>query len=150
MQWPRNLGEWGFVLSLLALLSMYPVGVLINWTTPAIRDWWARQSQARLKKRIEKLESEVRTYSGVPTFDAFQNIVITALKTILLCLVSATHAIIWAVAPKPVHIWSQPYMGHFMVVGLSLYCITNVHNRFRVRYRRQREERLRLLRSKLI
>ena len=34
MRWPKDLGEWGFILSLLALLLMYPVGLIVNISSP--------------------------------------------------------------------------------------------------------------------
>jgi hypothetical protein len=40
--WPhKDLGWWGFVLSLVALFLLYPVGVIVNITTPKLQNWWA-------------------------------------------------------------------------------------------------------------
>ncbi len=58
---PRDLGTWGFILSVAALILMYPVGLLVNWSSPKIQDWWASWSQRRLQKKIQGLERELRT-----------------------------------------------------------------------------------------
>jgi hypothetical protein len=141
---------WGFILSLLALLLMYPVGVLVNWTTPLIKDRWAKRSQAALKNRIFKLEAEIKAYSGTEVFSPFQNIVMTAFKTVFLLILTATHSIIWAVAQRPIHLWSGPYVGMLLMTALCLYYMSEAHNSYRARYRRQNERRLALLREKLI
>jgi hypothetical protein len=56
---PKDLGTWGFILSVLALILMYPVGLLVNWTSPKFQDWLAAWSQRRLQKKIWGLEREV-------------------------------------------------------------------------------------------
>ncbi len=55
--WPhRDLGWWGFVISIIALLGAYPLSLLVNLTSPALKNWWAERSIASIRKRIDKLE----------------------------------------------------------------------------------------------
>jgi hypothetical protein len=55
----KDLGWWGFVLSIVALILLYPMGVLVNVTTPKLQNWWAARSQASLQKRIRTLQAEL-------------------------------------------------------------------------------------------
>jgi hypothetical protein len=60
MHFPSDLGTWGFVLSILAIVLMYPMGILINFTSPKVSDWWAGRSMRRLEHRIALLEEKMR------------------------------------------------------------------------------------------
>src|SRR5438445_11974470 len=55
----RDLGWWGFVISIIALISAYPLSLLANLTTPSLKNWWAERSTASLTKRIGKLEAQL-------------------------------------------------------------------------------------------
>ena len=57
--WHKDLGWWAFWISLLALISAFPLSVLANLASPKIRNWWASRSRAALQKRIAVLESDL-------------------------------------------------------------------------------------------
>jgi hypothetical protein len=60
LQWiPRDSGSWGVILGVLALLLMFPMGVVINLVTPVIKDWWARRSHTSLVARMKKVSAEL-------------------------------------------------------------------------------------------
>jgi hypothetical protein len=59
LSFPTDLGTWGFILAALSLVLMYPVGLLINLTTPAVQNWVASRSKTSLLKRITLLENEL-------------------------------------------------------------------------------------------
>ena len=70
MRWPKDLGEWGFILSLLALLLMYPVGLIVNISSPKLQDWFAGWSKDRLLARIDKLQTTrqwIKTFRSWPS-----------------------------------------------------------------------------------
>ncbi len=73
---PTDLGTWGFILSLVALVLLYPAGVLVNLTTPKIKNWWASRSQATLKKRIHILQSRLSVMETVPVCTDFEDMVL--------------------------------------------------------------------------
>lgn len=56
---PKDLGTWGFILSVAALILMYPVGLLISFTAPKIETWFASWSRDRLVSRIDTLEERL-------------------------------------------------------------------------------------------
>jgi hypothetical protein len=58
----HDLGWWGFVLGIAALVLTYPISLLANLTSPAIKNWWAERSVASLQKRIRKLEQQLAEY----------------------------------------------------------------------------------------
>jgi hypothetical protein len=65
--WPhKDFGWWGFVLSMVALLLIYPVGVIVNITTPKLQNWWATRSRASLQTRIKTLQEELARIERIP------------------------------------------------------------------------------------
>jgi hypothetical protein len=59
---PRDFGTWGFILSVLALFLMYPVGIFINLTSPAFQRLLARRSRSATITRLEKV---IRLHASV-------------------------------------------------------------------------------------
>jgi hypothetical protein len=56
---PKDLGTWAFILSLAAIVLMYPIGLLINFTAPKLETWFASWSRDRLASRIEVLQERL-------------------------------------------------------------------------------------------
>jgi hypothetical protein len=52
----KDLGWWAFVISVVALVLVYPLEVLAHITAPWWKNWWAERSIASTRKRIDKLE----------------------------------------------------------------------------------------------
>lgn len=66
MRLPTDLGTWGFILAILGIVLMYPVGLLINLTTPLVQMWIATRSTASLRNRIQRLEGELAELEKTP------------------------------------------------------------------------------------
>ena len=93
-----DLGTWSFILSILAIVLMYPVGVLINLTTPLVQNWLAKQTYVSLEGRIRKLESALAELEKNPPIDEVQNQIlwgITNLKMRILAATSSVTAVIY-------------------------------------------------------
>ena len=55
----HDLSWWSFVLAALALVLMFPASIVANLVTPRLKNWWAERSESSIRRRIEKLESEL-------------------------------------------------------------------------------------------
>jgi hypothetical protein len=79
---PKDLGTWGFILSVVAILLMYPVGLLINITTPIVQNWIAGRTKQSLTKRIERLEKELAELEKNPPIDEVQDHILWEIKAL--------------------------------------------------------------------
>ena len=77
---PHDLGTWAFILSVLAIVLMYPVGLVINLTTPLVQNWIAKRSKASLEKRISKLETTLTELEQYPPTDEVQDRILWEIK----------------------------------------------------------------------
>jgi hypothetical protein len=96
MKWPTDLGTWGFILSLAALLLMYPIGLLINLTSPKIETWSAGWSRDRLAKRVQKLEEKLHIHKLTELPDQVQVALLSTGLLISVQLGISVHAILGA------------------------------------------------------
>jgi hypothetical protein len=87
---PRDLGTWGFILSLATIVLMYPVGLLINMTTPIVQNWVATRTKQSLVKRIERLENELAELEKIPPIDEVQDYVLWGLTAIRILIIEVT------------------------------------------------------------
>jgi Na+-transporting methylmalonyl-CoA/oxaloacetate decarboxylase gamma subunit len=90
MHWiPKDLTTWAFIFSVLALVLMYPVGVLINITTPRLQNRWAARSRSALQARIARLEGELNRMPGLPEVSEVEDMILRrsqlALKILFIC-----------------------------------------------------------------
>jgi hypothetical protein len=97
MKWPHDLGTWGFVLSIVTLILMYPVGLLINLTSPAIANWLSTWSKNALQKRIDKLEMELAQLEKTPGFDEFQDRALWGVTSIKINVLGCSNTVVIAV-----------------------------------------------------
>jgi heme A synthase len=85
--WPhRDLGWWGFVISLMALLGAYPLSLLANLTSPALKNWWAERSIASTRKRIDKLEKQLAEYMKDPALTEGEDYILRATEALSMLL----------------------------------------------------------------
>lgn len=82
MHLPKDLGTWGFILSIVAIVLMYPVGLLINMTTPVVQNWIATTTQQSLINRIARLEKQLEELEKVPALDEVQNQILFRLNSL--------------------------------------------------------------------
>jgi hypothetical protein len=93
---PKDLGTWGFILSLAALLLMYPVGLLINLTSPKIQNWWAARSQQSVVKRLNKLESELGELEEFRPLEEVENEILWGQEMLMTLVGGCTHLLLAA------------------------------------------------------
>jgi len=85
--WPhRDLGWWGFVISVVALLGAYPLSLLANLTSPALKNWWAERSIASTRKRIDKLEKQLAEYMQEPALTEGEDYILRATEALSMLL----------------------------------------------------------------
>src|SRR5580704_14660769 len=53
---------------------------IVLW--PRVADWWASRSQARLRKRIEKLEALLAEFESLPLLTEFEEVMLIAVCVI--------------------------------------------------------------------
>ena len=95
MKWlPHDLGTWGFILSIVTLILMYPVGVMINMTTPLLQNWLSTWTRASLDQRIAKLEAQLANLEQIPEIDAVQNQILWEIKSVKLEAMSNTGVVL--------------------------------------------------------
>jgi hypothetical protein len=85
--WPhKDLGWWGFVISIIALLSAYPLSLLANLTSPALKNWWAERSVASTRKRIDQLERQLAEYMQYPALSEGEDYILRATEALSMLL----------------------------------------------------------------
>ena len=97
MHWiPRDLGTWGFILGVLTLLFAYPVGLLVDITSPEIQNWWSTRSQASLKKRISLLEQELARLEAIQPLNHYENRLLRGVEELQLLVSGGTYMLLTA------------------------------------------------------
>ena len=94
MHFPKDLGTWGFILSIVAIVLMYPVGLLINITTPIVQNWIASRTKQSLVNRIERLEKELAELESNPPIEEVEDRILWGLKSIRILIFSAMGLIV--------------------------------------------------------
>jgi hypothetical protein len=84
----------GIILAIVAIVLMYPVGVLINMTTPAIHLWIATRTRTSLVKRIERLEAELKALEEFPAIDEVQDETLWDIRRLHMLVIAATSLIV--------------------------------------------------------
>ena len=152
---PKDLGTWAFVLSIIAILLMYPVGVLINLTTPRIANSIAARGKSSLKKRISKLEEKLATLEKNPPIDEVQDEVLWGIKSVKMRIVRAETTIIMAIYVGVVVFVQPPNAAFFnelsyiflLVLSLNMITILAIRYHRDFRYLRSPKNRENLRRT---
>src|SRR5262245_35716989 len=90
--------NWGILLALVGLALMYPVGVLINLTTPLIRNKISTWSQASLRKRIALLEKELAALDQNPAMDDVEHQILWEIKTVKMSVLNGVNSVVLILA----------------------------------------------------
>jgi hypothetical protein len=90
----HDLGWWGFVLAIVALVLAYPLDVLAHLTTPVLRNWWAGRSEATLRRRILKLEQEIDSANVLPELTKFEDVALMGIKRLGLMIAMSVNFMI--------------------------------------------------------
>jgi len=152
---PKDLGTWAFVLSIIAILLMYPVGVLINLTTPRIANSIAARGKSSLKKRISKLEEKLAALEKNPPIDEVQDEVLWGIKSVKMRIVGVENTIIVVVYVavvvfvRPSNASSFKELSYLFLFMLALNMITILAMRYHrdFRYLRSPKNRENLRRT---
>src|ERR1700694_4271498 len=143
MKWPHDLGTWGFILSIAAIVLMYPVGVLINLTTPTIANWFSTWTKTSLQNRINKLEKELAELEKNPPFDEFQDRALWGITALKIALTGGINAVVIAIflgirsianAQSPA--FREFYFMCLFILGINIMSMLVARNRRDFRYTR--------------
>lgn len=149
MYWlPHDLGAWGFYLSLAAILLMYPVGLLINLTTPVVQNWLARRTKSSLKNKISELERRLSELEKLPAIDEVQDNVLWGIKSVRIGILAATNTIIiviYLAAAVLSNRGSAPFasLSGFVLLALTVNSLLMLGMRYRRDFRYVRSPRYR-------
>jgi hypothetical protein len=159
MSLPTDLGTWGFILSVIALIAMYPVGILINVTSPKLQNSWATRSQQKITQRIVRLKAQLKKAEELPLLTSVEgelllsfqrmNMQITLVVHLILGLV--TFCFMFLVESQTINPSSRlPRIDTLLlielfgvlVIGVNFYCGMRQLGRFR-KYRLPRTQQYR-------
>jgi hypothetical protein len=90
-----DLGTWGFILSIVAILLMYPMGLLINMTTPAVQNWIASRTKSSLIKRIALLENKLAELEKAPPITEVEDEILWRLQSVKIGVIGAANGVIF-------------------------------------------------------
>jgi len=148
MHLPHNLGTWGFILSVLALILMYPIGLLINLSTPAVRNWISTWSKSSLEKRIAKLEVDLAEFEKYPPITEVEHQLLWGITSIRIAITSAVTGLT-IVLYSGVSVLANPGSAAFheftlfCLVVIVVNMVTMIIARYRRDFRSQRDPRRR-------
>jgi hypothetical protein len=93
--WPhKDLGWWGFVISIIALLGAYPLSLLANLTSPVLQNSWATRSRASVQKRISQLKEELAKMATVSEASEVDDFIMWRLELLNNALGLAVHLLL--------------------------------------------------------
>ncbi len=79
---PKDLGTWGVIIGIIALVLAYPLSLLANITSPRLQNWWAARSRRSLAARIKVLESQLAS-SQMPGAEEMVRLILRFIVVIL-------------------------------------------------------------------
>lgn len=144
---PKDLGTWGFILSLVAIVLMYPVGVLINITSPKLYNWYAGRSTDKAAERVtaltEKLHHLKQIDAGHPAYVS----ILTACMVIGLQVGATAHLLLGALfLDKTIKDGAGPFLVldsmNIVFMAAVFFRLRQVRNRYSKRYRARIAEQL--------
>src|ERR1051325_3797535 len=96
MSWPSyDRTTWGLIISVSALVFAFPLSLLANLATPAIRSWWATRSISSFKNQIEQLEKKLAEVEATPLYSHFEWCVMRGIARVGWLVLSIGDMIIW-------------------------------------------------------
>lgn len=93
----HDLGWWGVVLAIVALLLMIPASILANMITPILLNWFSMRSRRSLRNRIMRLETRLADLEKIAPIDEVQNEILWQMARIRRYLVAVQVNIIGVV-----------------------------------------------------
>jgi O-antigen/teichoic acid export membrane protein len=72
MHWPKDLGEWGFWIAVVAFILVIPLNMLSNVLTPRLQDWWSMTSKKRLARRIIELNARLEAAQMIKAMTPYE------------------------------------------------------------------------------
>lgn len=75
----HDMSWWSLVLAVLALVLTVPLGILANWVTPTLQQWWAERSISAMAKRLVELRDRLEHLnSRYPLLTEFEECIVEA------------------------------------------------------------------------
>lgn len=136
----HDLGWWGVVLSIVALVLMIPASMVANLLTPLFVNWLVSWSRSSLESRIAKLEKQLTELEQHPAIDEVQDQIlwgITNLKMRILD-VTSTVAVIGYFGARTI---ANPDTDAFKLFSLWVFIILNLNTFLTLRLRYQKDFR---------
>lgn len=89
----HDLGWWGVVLSIAALVLMIPASMVANLLTPLLANWIATSSKRSLDNRIAKLEKQLAELEQNPATDEVQDQILWGITNLKMRISQVTSAV---------------------------------------------------------
>jgi hypothetical protein len=87
-------GAWGITIGIIAILLIYPGGLLVNMTTPAVQRWIATRTRTSLANRITRLEAELKALEEFPPIDEVEDETLWDIRKVHMLVIAATSLIV--------------------------------------------------------
>jgi len=144
---PKDLGTWGFILSLAAIVLMYPVGVLINLSSPKIHNWYSSRSVDKAAERANALRDRLQHLKQIEIGHPAYTSILSACMLLSLQLGATTHLLLGALFLGKVPKADSPLFRGLVVsnvglTGVVYYKLRRWRNRYSARYRMRVAEQL--------
>jgi hypothetical protein len=81
VHFPKDAGSWGLIVAVLGILLLYPMGLLINMTTPLVQSWMARRAKSSLENRIDRLQRNLAELEEKPAITEFEEMLLWHVKS---------------------------------------------------------------------
>ncbi len=116
----HDLGWWGFVLAIVGIVLTYPISLLANLTSPAIKDWWATRSVTALRQRVDRVGRTLEDYEQYTELSEEGELIVSAIELIIalvvFCILTADGVLLIVMAPL-----STSGFTLFLMVALTAY-----------------------------
>jgi hypothetical protein len=136
----HDLGWWGVVLSIVALVLMIPASMVANLLTPLFVNWLVSWSRSSLESRIAKLEKQLAELEQHPAIDEVQDQILWGITNLKMRMmeVTSTVAIIGYFGARTI---ANPDADAFKLFSVWVFIILNLTTFLTLRLRYQKDFR---------
>lgn len=144
----HDLGWWGVVLSIAALVLMIPASMVANLLTPLLANWIATSSKKSLDNRIAKLERQLAELEQNAVTDEVQDEILWGITNLKIRMLQVTSAVaitgylgVRAIANTNTQMFDQ--FSEWVFVVLIVNMIVTLQLRYKKDFRFKRSPRVR-------
>jgi hypothetical protein len=142
MSWlPHDLATW---LAIVALLLMYPVGLLVHFTAPRFQNWWASRSRAAMIARRDKLIDELLGLKDAPMISAGEDAILAGISVVFEFLVSCAGMLVNGVGVMLVWIFRDSRRTVVGVAAIVIFCLLWMFSVYVAAFRKLQRNRQRI------